>query len=145
MLDHDLRVGTSLGHMQKQIFQTGKIDKEKNLLPKAAQSWRQQNREWGESILIIFFGRTTKKVPEDVTDSDVLRDWTEPAAASYHFPLCTGETKLAASDVASFNTGHRWIHLSTRNSKPICERRKWFPEESDSPHNDWEQRKETTL
>ena len=32
---------------------------------------------------------------------------TEPAAVSYHFPLYTGETKLAASDVASFHTGHR--------------------------------------
>ena len=42
---------------------------------------------------------------------------TEPAAVSYHFPLYTGETKLAASDVASFHTGHRWIHLSTRNSQ----------------------------
>ena len=27
---------------------------------------------------------------------------TEPAAASYHFPLYTGETKLAASDVVTF-------------------------------------------
>ena len=31
-------------------------------------------RFYGESIAIIFFERTTKKVPEDVTDSDVLRD-----------------------------------------------------------------------
>ena len=49
---------------------------------------------------------------------------TEPAAVSYHFPLYTGETKLAASDVASFHTGHRWIHLSTRNSTPLCKRQK---------------------
>ena len=28
-------------------------------------------RFYGESIAIIFFERTTKKVPEDVTDSDI--------------------------------------------------------------------------
>ena len=42
---------------------------------------------------------------------------TEPAAASYHFPLSTGETKLASSDVASFHKLHFICKISAKSSR----------------------------
>ena len=44
---------------------------------------------------------------------------TEPAAVSYHFPLYTGETKLAASDVVKDFHGNQSHWLGARGHMVI--------------------------